>query len=99
MKLTKNLITKEEAINISKEYVDFVVNKNFNVFSEILKSFETLKKNQKVLTFTDGQFVLAKVSSINHNDIRAIDGPIVRVTNGEYSWRVDGCNYAVSIKG
>jgi hypothetical protein len=39
-------------------------------------------------------FVRVKISSVNANDPRAVDGPVVRVTNGEYSWRVDGCHYA-----
>jgi len=31
-------------------------------------------------------------------DYRAIDGPLVRLGNGEYTWRVDGSNLAFPIK-
>ena len=37
-------------------------------------------------------YVRAKISTVNHNDIRAIDGPIIRVKAGNLSWRVDGCD-------
>ena len=39
-------------------------------------------------------FLRVRISSVNANDYRAVDGPVVRVTNGEYSWRVDGDKYA-----
>lgn len=93
MKLTQGLITREQAVAISPDYVAFVEG-DFDKFDAVNTAFEGLKRNQAVITYVDGQFVRAKVSSINHNDFRAIDGPIVRVGNGEYSWRVDGDRYA-----
>jgi hypothetical protein len=93
MKLTKQLISREQALAVSPDYVAFVEG-DFDKFDAVNTAFEGLKRNQAVITYVDGQFVLVKVTSINSNDFRAIDGPIVRVSNGEYSWRVDGDRYA-----
>ena len=96
MKLTKNIISRKEAKKLAPDYVGFV--DEFKNISEILEVFGKLKKGQTVLVYNDGRYVICKVSSINHDDFRAIDGPIVRVGNGEYTWRVDGDRYAYPIK-
>lgn len=93
MKLTKGIISRAEALAVSKDYVAFVEG-DFDKFETVNSAFESLRRGQRVITYVDGQFVRAKVSSINHNDFRAIDGPVVRVSNGECSWRVDGDHYA-----
>jgi hypothetical protein len=93
VKLTKSVISREEAVKAAPDYVAFVEG-DFDKFDKVSKAFGRLRKGQSVITFTHGQFVIAKVSSISHDDIRAVDGPVVRVTNGEYSWRVDGNGYA-----
>ncbi|MCK9462618.1 MAG: hypothetical protein M0R80_23615 [Proteobacteria bacterium] len=41
------------------------------------------------------QFIVAQVSSVKRNCIQAVDGPVIRVTDGDMSWRVDGANYCV----
>ena len=94
MKLKKNIINRKEALKISPDYVAFAEG-NFDKWDVVSEAFDTLKRGQTVLTRWDKQFVIAKVTSINNEDLRAIDGPIVRVSNGEYSWRVDGNAYAV----
>ena len=96
MKLTKNLISRDEALKISKVYVAWA-EKDYDKWEAVNKAFSKLKKGQAVLTCFNGQFVLAKVSSIKDEPI-AEDGPVVRVTNGEYSWRVDGNEYAFPVK-
>ena len=58
---------------------------------------EKLKRGKPAVTFYEGVYLQVKVSSINHNDFRAVDGPIVRVGNGEFTWRVDGDRYAYPI--
>ena len=96
MKLTKGLITREDASKMSHEYVDFVEGSRKHS-GKILEAFDSLRRGDHVLTFNDGQFVKAVISSVKHDDIRAIDGPVVRVSNGECSWRVDGDKYATPI--
>jgi hypothetical protein len=95
MKITKGIITRKEALSISKDYVAFAEG-DFDKYDVVLKSFEKLKRGQKVLTYVDGQFVTAKVSSVKNSWLNE-DGPVVRVSNGEFSWRVDGCDYAFPI--
>lgn len=98
MNITKNIITREEALKVCPDYVAFVEG-NFSfgdhaVVDQILRSFDTIKKGDLGITYTDGQFVRVTVTVVDHDDYRAVDGPIVRVSNGEYSWRVDGDKYA-----
>ena len=93
MKLTKGVISRAQAMKVSPDYVAFAEG-DFDKFEAVSKQFSALKRGQKVITYVDGKYVTAKVSSINHSDFRAIDGPVVRVSNGEYSWRVDGNGYA-----
>lgn len=97
MKLKKNIISRTEALKVSKDYVAFAEG-DHKKLDKVMTAFENLKLGQTVLTCSDGQFVMAKVSSINHDDFRAVDGPVVRVSNGEYTWRVDGNEYAFPVK-
>lgn len=99
MKLTKNLITRDEALQLAPDYVKAVEGKgDFDtMMDKVLPKFEKLKKGQACITCEDGQFVKVKVSSVKRDCIQAVDGPVVRVGNGEYTWRVDGCDYAYPI--
>lgn len=98
MKLTKNLITREEALQRVPDYVAYVEDfGNHELFQKMEAAFSTLKRGQKAITYHAGQYVAVKISSVNHNDYRAIDGPVVRVSNGEFSWRVDGDEYAAPV--
>jgi len=96
MRITKNIISREEAEAISSDYVSFVEG-DFDAYDKVNEEFEKLKRGQTVITYDEGKFIKAKVSSIDQYSIRAIDGPVVRVSNGEYSWRVDGNKYAYPI--
>lgn len=98
MKLTKNLLTREEALKLAPVYVAFVDDMTTENYTQVSEAFNKLKRNDKVVTCLDGQYVLAKVTSVNHNDLRAVDGPVVRVGTGEATWRVDGDSYAFPVK-
>jgi len=91
--MSRKVISRDEALKVSPHYVAFVEG-DWDAFNKVEKVFEGLKRGQEVITFDKGEFVLAKVTSINHDDFRAVDGPIVRVSDGESSWRVDGSKYA-----
>jgi len=97
MKLTKGIITRDEAIQISPDYVAFVEG-DFDKFNVVDKAFSTLSKGQEAISaLMDDNlvtFVKVRVTSVNHHDPRSIDGPIIRVSNGEYTWRCDGSKYA-----
>ena len=98
MKITKGKIKKAAAQKISAAYVAFVEG-DFDQYRKVITPFGKLKRGQKVITFVDGIFVEAKVTSIDRTSLAASmgDGLIVRVSNGEYSWRVDGDKYAFPI--
>ena len=95
MKLTKGVVSRAEAVKLASDYVDFVEGKGGSLllFGSVIPKFEKLRVGKKVLTHSDDVNVIAKVSSIQEGHPDA-DGPVVRVTNGEYSWRVDGDRYA-----
>ena len=94
MQLTKGIITRDEALKISADYVAWVEG---DYSKSLFDIFNGIKRGQKAITLIDGQFIEVKITSVNHNDIRAIDGPIIRVGNGEYTWRVDGDKWAFPI--
>ena len=98
MNLTKGIISRAEAIKLSPQYVKFV-DGDYDGFNAIFDAFGKLKRNQKCLTYNrrSKQFIIGKITSLNHNDFRAIDGPVVRFGNGEYTWRIDGDGYAVAV--
>ena len=105
--VSKGVISRDEAMRISPEYVRYVellyggagCGGGLGALGEMLDTFAKLRRGQDVLTYIDGKFVRARVTSVNHNDYRAVDGPIVRVGNGEFTWRVDGSGWAVPIGG
>lgn len=94
MQLTKNIITRWTALLVDSDYVHFIEGNN-NKRKEVYEKFKKLKPKQQVITYHEGQYVAATISSINHSDM--VTDPIVMVTNGEYSWRVDGDRYAVPV--
>ena len=92
-------ITRNEALTLVPDLVKYVESKYDMDLWEKINAIETkAKKGQKVIVAIKNYeaktvtYVHAKVSSVNHNDFRAIDGPIIRVKAGNISWRVDGCN-------
>jgi hypothetical protein len=97
MKLTKNIITRDEAVKLAPDYVAFVEG-NWDKFDGVLTALDSAHKGQLAVTaHPDGDkfvFVRVRISSIDRNSIRAVDGPVIRVSNDEYSWRVDGDKYA-----
>jgi len=95
--ITKGVISRGEAERISADYVRFAADRDFDKTGTVLDAFAGLRRGQRVLTYVDGKFVLARVTSVNHNDMRAVDGPVVRVGNGEFTWRVDGNGFAFPI--
>ena len=93
------IVSEAEVEKQAPLYHAFKIKHDFDALDKITPAFEKLKRGQKVLSHEgiSGLFIICKVSSINHNDIRAIDGPIVRVSDGTQSWRVDGNAYAVPV--
>ena len=105
MKLTKNIISREEALKLVPDYVTYIERYHLQlssenrcqVFDKMIATFEKMKRGQKCITFCDGVYLKVKVSKVDSTSYMAVDGPVIRVSNGEYSWRVDGDGYAFPI--
>lgn len=100
MKLTKNLITRDEAFALAPDYVAMVESKGMatlDPWRKVNEVFSKLKRGQKVVTCHDGQYVLCRVTSVDHKSWQAVDGPVIRVGNDEFTWRVDGADYAYPV--
>lgn len=103
--LTKGVITRAEALKLCPDYVAFVEEHalsdailnpfmwNYDVPDKHGAATSGIKVGQQAITCHAGQFVRVKITSAQHAHHES-DGPCVRVSNGEYSWRVDGDSYA-----
>lgn len=102
MKLTKGVISKEEAAALAPVYVkycDIMQSKGvfppefYKLSEKVLEACNGLKRGQTAITCNDGIYVKVKVTSVTRS-WKNEDGPVVRVGNGEWTWRVDGNEYA-----
>ena len=91
------ILTEVQATEISPAYVQSTKH-DWKALYTILDAFNNVKKGGFVLTLAPDRkhFVVAKVSSKNYTPY-AEDGPVVRVSDGKQSWRVDGNTYCVPI--
>ena len=91
----RGIICREEALAEVPEYVKFVEDITDSVaLQEVLQNFETLKRGQEVITWFRENFMRVRVSEVR---VGGLDGAVVRVSNGESSWRVDGNRYAFPV--
>ena len=93
MKLTKGIITREQAMAIAPDYVLFVEG-DWDKCEKVYEAMNKLRRGQSAITHYDKQFIKVKVTSVDSKSFQAVDGPVIRVGNGEYTWRVDGCGNA-----
>lgn len=94
--IPQSIITREEALKISPAYVKYCEG-DFNQWEVVQKEFVKVRKGMPVITFHSGHFVKGKISNVDHRSYQAVDGPVVRFTDGQYSWRVDGVKDAFPI--
>lgn len=106
MKITKGVISKDEARRLAPDYVkyrDIMGSKGefppefYKLSEKVLEVCNGLKRGQSAVTCDDGVYVKVKVTSVTRS-WKNEDGPVVRVGNGEWTWRVDGCDYAWPLK-
>jgi hypothetical protein len=93
MKLTKQLLSRAEAMKLAPAYVKWQETHKDEWVQAVLDSFDTLRVGQQAVTWHDDVYVLVRVTSRKRCWLNE-DGPVVRVGNGEYTWRVDGSAYA-----
>lgn len=90
MKITKGIISRDEAVKLAPDYVAFCEGGDWGKFDVVDAACQNIKRGRKVVTCVEGVYVEAKVTSVKHDDFRAVDGPVIRVGNSEFTWRVDG---------
>lgn len=83
-------ISKEEASKINQNFVKLHSERDFSVFEEFIMEGMTLKKGDLVLVFSGCDYKVAKITSVGV-DLSGEKNSKVRVTDGEYSWRIDNC--------
>jgi hypothetical protein len=96
MKLTKHLLSRAEALKLAPAYVKWIETRKEEWCSAVLDAFDTLRVGQRAVTWDNGTYVLVRVTSRRRCWMNE-DGPVVRVGNGEYTWRVDGSGYAYPV--
>ena len=101
MKITKGVINRDEAFLLVPTYVTFIELRGskdrWTFFDKIDEEMKKMYRGQEVITFVDGLYIRCKVTKVDHNSFQAVDGPVIRVSNGEFSWRVDGDKYAYPV--
>ncbi len=64
-KLTKGVVSKDEAAKLAPAYVRYISGRDRNAFyNRVLPAFDKLRVGQTVLAFVEGVYVKAKVTSI-----------------------------------
>jgi hypothetical protein len=97
MKLTKHLLSRAEALKLAPAYVKWIETRKEEWCLQVLGAFEDLRVGQWAVTWDNGTYVLVRVTSRRCCGWMNVDGPVVRVGNGEYTWRVDGSGYAYPV--
>lgn len=100
----KCIITREEAERIVPDLVMFTENRgDHDLFDKIDEAQNKVKRGQQVVIAfknykepTKSVYAYVQVTSVK-NDWRNEDGPVIRITDGKYSWRTDGCNWIAPI--
>jgi hypothetical protein len=96
MQLTKQLLSRAAATKLVPAYVKWIETRKDPWELAVLDAFDTLRVGRQAVTWVEGVYVLVRVTSRRHRWLNE-DGPVVRVGNGEYTWRVDGDRYAYPV--
>jgi len=92
-------IPKKVVKEIAPDYItafDYSNKDSSPAFFRVWNKFNNLKRGQLVLTKgrANKGYIVAKVTSVKFDSWVEPEQPILRVTDGEYSWRVDGDAFA-----
>ena len=94
----KCIITRTKAALLVPDLVDYTEGKD-ELFDRVNDAQNSVEKGQKVVVAfknwkepRKSTYAIVKVTSVNNDCIQAIDGPVIRVTDGKVSWRTDGAD-------
>jgi len=100
----KCLISRSVAAMLAPTLVAFIEGQN-SLFDAVEAAQSSVKPRQKVvLCFKnwtkpkESIYAEVKVTSVRSDCIEAVDGPVIRVTDGLTSWRTDGADWIYPIK-
>jgi len=94
-------VDRNEAFLIAPELVRYTEGEQ-DLYEKIDATMMSgIRKGQKYLCAIGDQlgmrYVVVKVTRVDSECIQAIDGPVIRVSDGLSTFRVDGCYYMVPI--
>jgi predicted Mrr-cat superfamily restriction endonuclease len=102
-------ISKAKVREIAPDYItafdyenkESTISESSAAFFRVWDKFNALKRGQLVITKArQGKgYIIAKVTSVKFDNWVEPEQPILRVTDGKYSWRVDGDGFAYPLKG
>lgn len=97
-------ITRNEAWKLAPILVAYTEGTS-NDFDAVNDAMNKSRKGQSVVLAQKNyknpfksKYFIVKVSSVKHDCLEAEDGPVIRVTDGIYSWRTDGCDFIFPVK-
>ena len=100
----KCIISRDEAFKLAPDLVSFTEG-NEKLFDKVNDAHNGVKRRQKcVVAFKNWEkrhasvYALVQVTSVNNHCYQAVDGPVIRITDGKYSWRTDGSDWIAPIK-
>jgi hypothetical protein len=100
----KCVISRSEALKLAPDLVR-LTECDDNLFDKVNDAQNSVKRGQKcVVAFKNWKqpiksvYALVKVTSVNSDCFQAIDGPVIRVTDGKMSWRTDGSDFIAPVK-
>jgi len=95
-------VSKTIVKQIAPDYItafDYKDKESSPAFLRVWEKFNNLKKGQFVLTKgrNNKGYIIAKVTSVKFDSWIEPEQPNLRVSDGEYSWRVDGDAFAYPV--
>lgn len=96
-------ISKAKVREIAPDYIlafDYGNKESSGAFFRVWDKFNALKRGQLVITkdINEKGYIVAKVTSVKFDNWVEPEQPILRVSDGECSWRVDGNGFAYPIE-
>ena len=98
------ILSRDEAFKLAPELVRHTEGEH-DLFDEVNDMMNGMKKKQKALcAVTDytgnnipTHYKVVQVTKVDNDCIQAEDGPVIRVSDGKSTFRIDGCYWVVPI--
>ncbi len=91
------VISRNKALLLAPDLVAHEEGHRPGLTEKLMEGMEKLKRGQKVVVAINNEYHICKVSSVKNGDWRNEDGAVIRVRDGDETYRIDGCYWAVAI--